>query len=298
MSDGNARDEAGDHAAAAATAPESSREASQSQVSAHFEAQSPRWEEIYVARDVIAVVHQHRLALALSWVDASDLRAGARALELGCGAGLASVALAERGFEVLATDVVDVMMERARERVARSGLADRVRIERADAHDLRQAGGSFDLVMALGVFPWLHSPAQAAREMARVLRPGGVLIATIGNSARLPWLLDPLYTPALSGLRSVMKGVLERMGRPWRSPLEPHTHPLGKAEWRALLSEAGFDVVRSTTFGFGPFTFLGRAMLPERASIALDRKLQGMADRRFALLRSTGAQHIALARKR
>lgn len=298
MSDTSARDDASDHAAAARSAPESTLDASQSRVTAHFEAQSPRWDEIYVARDVGAVVHQHRMALALAWVDALSLPAGTSALELGCGAGLASVALAERGFDVQATDVVDVMMERARDRVARAGLADHVRIERADAHALQYADGSFDLVMALGVFPWLHSPAQAAREMARVLRPGGVLIATIGNSARLPWLLDPLSTPVLEGLRRLMKVALERAGKPWRSPLEPHTNPLGEAAWRALLSESGFDVVRTTTFGFGPFTFLGRAVLPERMGISLNRKLQSMADREFPVIQSTGAQHIALARKR
>jgi ubiquinone/menaquinone biosynthesis C-methylase UbiE len=272
--------------------------ASQSRVTAHFEAESPRWESIYEARDVVAVIHQHRLAMALSWLDAVRLPVGSHILELGCGAGFASVALAERGFHVRATDVADVMMESAHARVRRAGLADRVAIERADAHDLQFANGSFDLVMALGVLPWLHSPAQAVREMARVLRPGGITIATIGNRRRLPWLLDPLYNPALVGLRGVLKRALHRLGKPWRSPLEPHTQPLAEKEWRALWSDAGLDVVRTTTFGFGPFTLLGREILPDRVSVSLNGKLQELADRQVAVVRSTGAQHIALARKR
>ena len=102
-----------------------SAQASQSRVTAHFEVESPRWETIYEANDVVAVIHQRRLAIALSWVDAMRLPAGTQVLELGCGAGLASVALAERGFDVQATDVVDAMMELAHERVQRAGLADR-----------------------------------------------------------------------------------------------------------------------------------------------------------------------------
>jgi ubiquinone/menaquinone biosynthesis C-methylase UbiE len=280
-----------------ATESEHSAHASQSRVTAHFEVESPRWETIYEANDVVAVIHQRRLAIALSWVDAMRLPVETQVLELGCGAGLASVALAERGFYVHATDVVDAMMELAHERVQRAGLADRVRIERADAHELPFADGSFDLVMALGVLPWLHSPARAAQEMARVLRPGGFLIATIGNRLRLPWLLDPLYAPALTGLRGAVKRTLRRLGKPWRSPLEPHTHPLDVKQWGALLSDAGFHVVRATTFGFGPFTLLGREFLSDRMSVSLDRQLQLLADRQTAVVRSAGAQHIALARK-
>jgi ubiquinone/menaquinone biosynthesis C-methylase UbiE len=298
MADSKVRDEERDTASAVATESERSAQASQSRVSAHFEVESPRWETIYEANDVEAVIHQRRLAMALSWVDALRLPVGAQLLELGCGAGHASVALAERGFHVQATDVVDAMMERACERVQRAGLADRVRVERADAHELPYADSSFDLVIALGLLPWLHSPARATQEMARVLRPRGVLIATIGNRLRLPWLLDPLYAPALTGLRGALKRTLPRLGHSWRSPLEPPTHPLDVKQWAALLSDAGFHVVRATTFGFGPFTFLGRQFLPNRMSVSLDRRLQDLADRQIAVVRSTGAQHIALARKR
>ena len=298
MSNRGVQDVERDVAPATATGPEHQARASQSQVTAHFEAESRRWETIYESHDVIAVIHQHRLRMALAWVDAVGLPAGTRVLELGCGVGLAAMALAERGFHVQATDLADVMIERARERIGRAGLADRVTVERADAQDLQYANGSFDVVMALGVLPWMDSPPQATREMARVLRPGGVLVATIGNHRRLPWLLDPMSTPVLSGAREVLKRALRQLGKPWRSPREPPTHPLAEKEWRWMLNDAGLDVVRTTTFGFGPFTFLGHEILPDRVGVSLHRKLQALADRQIAVVRSTGAQHIALARKR
>ncbi|MDB5409347.1 MAG: putative methyltransferase [Rhodospirillales bacterium] len=273
-------------------------ETRQSLVTAHFEAQSSLWESIYNAHDVVAVIHQHRLDLTLSWIDCLNLPAGARVLEVGCGAGLAAVALAERGFIVQATDMAEIMLEHARERVGRSGVADRVRVEHADVHELPFPDNSFDLVIALGLYPWLHSPKRATSEIARVLRPGGHLIATIGNRLRVPWVLDPLYCPALAPVRRVAKGVLGRIGRPWRSPDELPTNPVRGPEFRALMGSASLDVVRAATFGFGPLTLLGREVLPGRLSVSLNRLLQHLADRRIPVFRAMGAQHIALARKR
>lgn len=273
-------------------------ETKQSAVTAHFGAQSSLWETIYEARDVVAVIHQHRLALALSWTDQLNLPGETRVLELGCGAGLASVALAERGFAVRATDVAELMLDRARERIAHSDVSDRIQLGYADAHDLQFLDQSFDLVTALGVLPWLHSPKRATSEMARVLRPGGYLIATIGNRRRLPWLVDPLYSPILAPVRRAAKAVLRWIGRPWRSPNEVQTNPLDGREFRTLLDSAGLEPIRAATFGFGPFTVLGREVLPDRLSLSLNRGLQRLADRHVPVIRAVGAQHIVLSRKR
>ncbi|MDB5411185.1 MAG: Methylase involved in ubiquinone/menaquinone biosynthesis [Rhodospirillales bacterium] len=255
------------------------------------------WERIYNTPDVVAVIHQHRLELALSWTDGLKLPAGTRVLEVGCGAGLATVALAERGFVVDATDPSGLMLEHTRERVGRSGVSDRIRVGHADAHVLLFPDNSFDLVMALGVYPWLHSPKQATSEIVRVLDAGGYLIATIGNRLRMPWMLDPLYSPALTTVRGVAKAALGWLGRPWRSNDELPTNPVRAPEFRALLASAGLDVIRTATFGFGPFTLLGREVLPGRLNVTLNQWLQHLADRRIPIVRAMGAQHIALARK-
>jgi ubiquinone/menaquinone biosynthesis C-methylase UbiE len=273
-------------------------ELKQSLVTAHFEAQSPMWETIYNARDVVAIIHQHRLQLALSWIDRLKLPAGTRALELGCGTGLAAVALAERGFALEATDLSDSMLEHARERVGRSGASDRIQLGYADAHDLPFLDDSFELVVALGLYPWLHSPKKATSEIARVLRRGGHLIATVGNRLRAPWVLDPTYSPAMAPMRRVAKEVLGRFGHPWRSPDELRTNPLRAQEFRALLGSAGLEAVGTATFGFGPFTLLGREILPGRLDVSLHRWLQHLADRHVPVVRAMGAQHIALAIKR
>jgi ubiquinone/menaquinone biosynthesis C-methylase UbiE len=270
----------------------------QSAVTAHFEDQSRQWETIYQAHDVVSVIHQHRLALALSWIDRLKLPAGTRVLEIGCGAGLAAVALAERCFDVQATDVTDVMLDRARERAAHFGVSGRVRFEHADVHALQFPNDSFELVLALGLFPWLHSQKRATSEIARVLRPDGYLVVTIGNRLRLPWMLDPRHSPALAPGRRMARGLLDRIGRPWRSPDEPQTNPVSGRELHTLLASAGLEIITAATFGFGPFTLLDHEFLSDRLSLAVNRQLQRLADRGVPVLRAAGAQHIALARKR
>lgn len=100
-------------------------------------------------------------------------RAGARALDLGCGGGVHTELLAREGFEVTACDVSPVGVETTRRRLAAAGLsaalfvADLARVELPPDH--------FDLVLCVSVLD--SAGPEAAREgvvrAARALLPGG-----------------------------------------------------------------------------------------------------------------------------
>ena len=104
--------------------------------------------------------------------------------------------------------MVDATAGRADER----GLGERVTVEVADVHALPFASGHFDLVVAVGVIPWLHSPGGAVREMARVLRPGGTLVLTADNRARLVSFTDPRAMLGLSPLKHAQVALRRRRG--------------------------------------------------------------------------------------
>ena len=94
-------------------------------------------------------------------------------LEVGCGAGLTTVALAQRGLRVHAIDPVPTMIELTQWHAAEAGLSGAVDAGLGDVHALPFDNDAFDLVVALGVLTWLHSPLIALQEMARVTRTRG-----------------------------------------------------------------------------------------------------------------------------
>jgi hypothetical protein len=63
------------------------------------------------------------------------------------------------------------------------------------------------------------------------------------------------------------------------------------------LAEAKLTKVKGTTFGFGPFTFLGRRFLPKFLDIMLHSQMQRLANRRVPGFNSTGSQYLVLASK-
>jgi ubiquinone/menaquinone biosynthesis C-methylase UbiE len=256
------------------------------------------WDIIYDQPDVNAQIHHDRLTLAGAVVDELSLPAGGRVLDIGCGAGQLSVALAQRRLRVVAVDHQLEMLERASRRLVEFGLSGQVTLAQADAARLPVADNRFDLVVALGVLPWVRDPSACVAEMVRALRPGGALLVTISNRLRLSWLLDPLQSPALALPRRQVKRLSAVLGHPLSVQRAPTANALSRREFCDLVGIHDVDHVQSQTIGFGPFTLFGRSLLGDRRSIRLHRRLQALADRGLPALSAAGAQHVVLARKR
>ncbi|HYV65352.1 MAG TPA: class I SAM-dependent methyltransferase [Myxococcales bacterium] len=106
-----------------------------------------------------------------SLCEAVDLEAGSRVLDVACGNGNASLAAARRFCKVTGLDYVPELLERAAER-ARAEKLDLELID-GDAEQLPFEDGQFDV--ALSTYGIMFAPDQerAAREIARVVKPGG-----------------------------------------------------------------------------------------------------------------------------
>ncbi|MHC4470567.1 MAG: class I SAM-dependent methyltransferase, partial [Planctomycetota bacterium] len=142
----------------------------------------PFWErretvERFAGRDP----DQRLTELIEEFPDPSD----ARVLDLGCAGGRNTVLLAERGFDFLAVDASQAMVDETRRRVAdvlgRPEAARRTREGRMDRLEGVRSG-SVDLVVALGVYHAAQGRAEwdrALAETARVLRPGGRALVAV-----------------------------------------------------------------------------------------------------------------------
>ncbi|MDI3098505.1 class I SAM-dependent methyltransferase [Streptomyces rochei] len=115
------------------------------------------------------------------------------ALDLGCGGGRNTLALLERGFDVLAVDLHQGMVDATRARTAAYPPA-RITVRQGAADAVPAEDGAFALAVCYGV---LHNAVDRTRweasvgEIARVLRPGGLLALNTFTSQTL----DPRLRP-------------------------------------------------------------------------------------------------------
>src|SRR5487761_527524 len=115
-------------------------------------------------------------------------RPGQRILEIGVGTGL-SLPHFRADAEVTGIDVSAEMLQRARRRVARRGLAQVKALLEMDAENLKFDDNSFDSVLALYVASVVPNPARFAAEMRRVCRPGGTIII-VNHFTSENWLMS------------------------------------------------------------------------------------------------------------
>jgi SAM-dependent methyltransferase len=262
----------------------------QKNVNTHFDSTVAYWDEVYSEEGVQGRIYRNRQGAVLSYVDAAALPAGAHVLEIGCGAGRLTMQLAERGLQVDAIDASPGMVEVTAERARRAGFAESVHVAVADVHTLPFPDGAFDLVVAVGVLPWLHTPASAVLEMARVLAQGGQLVVTADNGARLSSFIDPREILARTPLSRLYRKLRKRPGVA-RSRMD------FPARIDRLLSGGGMRTIERRTVGFGPMSFLGRPIFGEPRSMRIDERLQRLADRGVPVLRWTGWHYVVRARK-
>jgi SAM-dependent methyltransferase len=154
---------------------------------------SAPWEHV---ADTMATIHD-RLVAAL------DPSAGERWLDLGTGTGAVAVRAARAGALVTAVDFSPTMIETARRLAATQG--DAIEFEVADAEDLQYADGTFDVVSSAHGVVFAPDHVAAARELARVCRPGGRLGLTAwrqgpGGDA-FARVIEPFESPRPSGPR-------------------------------------------------------------------------------------------------
>lgn len=140
--------------------------------------------------------------LAATLLDLVGLRAGERVLDVATGTGVVAVMAAQAvgaGGEVVAADLAAEWRDVVATRAAAAGVTN-VRFQAASADALDQRDDSFDVALCQLGLMFVPEPAQALREMRRVLRAGGrlgVVVWSTGDRVRLFTATGPLLQPYL-----------------------------------------------------------------------------------------------------
>jgi ubiquinone/menaquinone biosynthesis C-methylase UbiE len=129
--------------------------------------------------------HPEQIAIREAYLDLLGHVAGQRVLDLGCGTGVATRALARRvgpDGDVTGVDPTPAFVTRA-EALAREDGSENVRFEVGDGRNLRFPDGDFDAAVAITVLSHLPDREQVMAELVRVVQPGGRLLVMDGDYA-------------------------------------------------------------------------------------------------------------------
>lgn len=215
---------------------------------------------------------------------------GGRALDLGAGRGIASYALAADGFETTALepDPSPVVGAGAIRRLALEASLPIAVVEEW-GESLPFPDGSFDLVLCRQVLHHARDLGQLCREIDRVLRPGGVMIATrehvISRREDLPAFLKShplhhLYGGENAFLLSEYETAIQQAGLDLVASLNPlesdiNLFPMTREDHRGLLARR---------------LFLPRAVIGDRLMSLVGRRLN-QPGRLYSFVASKPAGH-------
>jgi len=163
-----------------------------------------------------------RFAAALGGAGQGDI------LDVACGPGVVTAALAPKAKSVVAFDATQEMLEKARARCAKAGLAN-VSFRQGNAEALPFGDGEFDGVVTRLAVHHFAEPQRAFDEMFRVLRPGGTAV-----------IVDVVASE--DAREEVLQNAIERLRDP------SHVRMLPASELDRRIAKAGFAELESTTW--------------------------------------------------
>jgi trans-aconitate methyltransferase len=160
-------------------------------------------------------------AFGTAVVDLLDPQPGERVIDLGCGSGDLTAAIAERGADVLGVDSSPEMLARAAERFPH------LRLLLADGHELL-VDEPVDAVFSNAALHWMRDPDEVLAAVRGALRVGGRFVAEMGGAGNVAQLIAALRAAAF---RLDLDTDLEL---PWYFPTP--------GEQASRLEQAGFTV--------------------------------------------------------
>ena len=181
----------------------------------------------------------------LQFVERFVVLSGLRVLDVGCGGGILSEALAERGATVVGIDLAESALQAAE--AHRAGQAVEYRLE--SSRETAARGEVFDVVTCMEMLEHVADPAAVLRDIHALLKPGGwAFFSTINRTLKA------------------------RLGAVYAAEYLLHLVPQGTHQYDWFIKPAELSRMAERA-GLAPVAFCGMDYLPLRQSARLSRNL-------------------------
>ncbi|OGO11677.1 MAG: hypothetical protein A2Y53_05180 [Chloroflexi bacterium RBG_16_47_49] len=222
------------------------------------------WDSIYDRQDFIGECFRQRMYKTLIWLDEMAFSDNMSILDAGCGAGRQAREAAKRGYNVFGLDYSYEMLVKANSILNPDGKQNTI-LSRGDIESLPYKDSSFDVIICLGVIAYLQSEKKTLLEFERVLKPGGMLILSFINMARIVRLLDLPLT-----LKKIINKLLKRFLTREKS-VAINSTPILKTylipSIKKSMEQSGFRISEYETVPYEILTFSGNEVFPEQLAV-------------------------------
>ncbi|TDJ02366.1 MAG: class I SAM-dependent methyltransferase [Caldithrix sp.] len=223
-------------------------------VEGYFDNNSQYWSEAYLQPQCIndfVLINRNKIAVDFL---CSELKPTVAVLDAGCGAGMTTLALVEKGFFVQAMDISQKMLNLCQQNLANKGISpSNYVLSRANVIEADIPEKSFDGIAALGFLQYQADEHQALMTLNKLIKPGGILVISgpvkvkISNYFGLAKIYDAIKKWVRKSEPNKETAVLHQIS----------THYYGVARFRALLRDSGFQMLDYKGHGFVNFAVIG-----------------------------------------
>lgn len=223
-------------------------------VEGYFDNNSKYWSDAYLKPQYVndfVLIDRNNIAVDFL---CSRLQPSASILDAGCGAGLTTLALAEKDFFVHGVDISHKMLDLCEKNLTNKGFRpNSYLLSQSDLFQADLPERSFDGIVALGFLQYQVDEYRALIALNKLLKPNGILVV----SGPMKFKISNYF-----GLAKVYYTV-----KNWLKKSKPHeeseilhqisTHYYRVGRFRALLRKAGFQMLDYKGHGFVNFAIIG-----------------------------------------
>ena len=199
-------------------------------------------------------------------------RPGQSVLDVGCGTGPMVDFLCSRGMQYCGLDVAQGMLDSIARQFRNTPYWEKIKLQIGSSENIPYAGNSFDLFVGMGLLEYLDDMSPTFNEIARVVKPGGLVVLTIPNLISLnrfvmrnSGFISALYgswKKLMRGKQQTTKGIVHRELAP--SALDSH------------MKHVGFDCIGKAFYDYKLICYPFSRLFPKFAH-AINRRIENRA---------------------